>query len=113
MNVSAIAASAMLMPPDADPVMPASTVTLIASLISGLGIALSASAISDEAGQQRDHAAESVLGRGVERRQQGAGDRRLAAVGELCQHRPPGEREHGQDAEQQRAFDRPDRRHAS
>ena len=50
MNVSAIAASAMLMPPDADPVMPASTVTLIASLMSGLGIALSASAISTKPG---------------------------------------------------------------
>ena len=44
MNVSAIAASAMLMPPDADPVMPASAVTVIASLTSGLGIAFSASA---------------------------------------------------------------------
>ena len=40
MNVSDIAASAMLMPPDADPVIPASTVTLMASLISGLGIEL-------------------------------------------------------------------------
>src|SRR4029079_18358677 len=38
-----IAASAMLMPPDAEPVMPASTVTLIASLISTLGIDRSAS----------------------------------------------------------------------
>ncbi len=112
MNVSDIAASAMLMPPEAEPVMPASTVTLIASLMSGLGIALSASAISDEAGQQRDHAAEAVFGCGIERGQQGSGDRRLAAVGELREHRPPGEHEHGQDAEQQCAFDRPDRRHA-
>src|SRR6185503_2197950 len=35
----AMAARAMLMPPEAEPVMPASTVTLIATLISGLGIA--------------------------------------------------------------------------
>ena len=100
------------MPPEADPVMPASTVTLIASLISGLGIALSASAISDEAGQQRDHAAEPVFGRGVHRGEQRAGDRRLAAVGELGDHGPPGEYEHGQDAEDQGGLDRPDRRHA-
>ena len=65
-----------------------------------------------EAGQQRDHAAESVLRRGIHRRQQGSGDRRLAAVGEFCQHRPPGKHEHGQYAEQQRAFHRPDGRHA-
>ena len=37
MKVSAIAASAMLMPPDAEPVMPASAVTVIASLTSGSG----------------------------------------------------------------------------
>ena len=64
-----------------------------------------------EARQQRDHAAEAVFGRGVHRREQRAGDRGLAAVGELGEHRPPGEREHGQDAEQQRALDRPDRGH--
>ena len=50
MKVSAIAASAMLIPPEAEPVMPASTVTLMASLMSGLGIALSASAISAKPG---------------------------------------------------------------
>src|SRR5262249_979455 len=46
MNVSDMAASAMLMPPEADPVMPASTVTVMASLTSGLGIDLSSSAIT-------------------------------------------------------------------
>src|SRR3954467_3042220 len=46
MKVSAIAASAMLMPPDADPVMPASALMLTASLISGLGMASSVLAIS-------------------------------------------------------------------
>ena len=40
MNVSAMAASAMLMPPEADPVMPASEVTVTASLTSGSGIGL-------------------------------------------------------------------------
>src|SRR5262250_3362985 len=50
MNVSDIAASAMLMPPDADPVMPASTVTVTASLTSGLGIDLSTSAIDTKPG---------------------------------------------------------------
>ena len=38
------------MPPEADPVIPASTVTLIASLISGLGIALSASETTTKPG---------------------------------------------------------------
>src|SRR3954447_5597785 len=42
MNSPDIAARAMLMPPEAEPVMPASTVTVTASLTSGLGIALSA-----------------------------------------------------------------------
>src|SRR6187455_1124648 len=41
MNSSDIAANAMLIPPEADPVIPASTVTVTASLTSGLGIALS------------------------------------------------------------------------
>ena len=50
MNWSAIAASAMLMPPEADPVMPARTVTLIASLTSGFGIARSASRITRKPG---------------------------------------------------------------
>src|SRR5881394_1343758 len=50
MNVSDIAASAMLMPPDAEPVMPAKVVTVIASLISGFGIALSASATTRKPG---------------------------------------------------------------
>jgi hypothetical protein len=39
MKVSAMAASAMLMPPEAEPVMPANAVTVTASLTSGLGIA--------------------------------------------------------------------------
>src|SRR6478735_4550319 len=50
MNVSAIAASAMLMPPEADPVMPASALMLTASLMSGLGICLSESAINRKPG---------------------------------------------------------------
>ena len=50
MKVSAIAASAMLMPPDADPVMPASALMLTASLMSGLGIVLSVSAMSRKPG---------------------------------------------------------------
>src|SRR5256885_8692029 len=49
-NVSAIAASAMLRPPDADPVMPASEVTVMASLISGWGMALSAPATTRKPG---------------------------------------------------------------
>src|SRR6266702_1239697 len=43
MNWLDIAASAILMPPEAEPVMPASTFTLIASFTSGLGIWESAS----------------------------------------------------------------------
>jgi hypothetical protein len=44
MKLSAIVASAMPMPPDAEPVMPASAVTVIASFTNTLGIALSPSA---------------------------------------------------------------------
>src|SRR5687768_9328151 len=50
MKVSAIAANAMLMPPEAEPVMPASAVTATASLTSGFGIAASASAITRKPG---------------------------------------------------------------
>src|SRR5207253_6736102 len=50
MKVSDMAASAMLMPPEAEPVMPASVVTVIASLIRGFGIALSASATTTNPG---------------------------------------------------------------
>src|SRR3546814_14345075 len=42
-NCSAIAASAIDSPPEADPVIPASDVTVIASLTNGSGTALSAS----------------------------------------------------------------------
>src|SRR5205823_10842730 len=49
-NWSAMAASAMLMPPDADPVMPASVVTVMASLTSGFGIARNASRITMKPG---------------------------------------------------------------
>src|ERR1700754_1203348 len=50
MNSPDIAASAMLIPPDADPVMPASVVTVTASLIRGLGIAERASLITRNPG---------------------------------------------------------------
>ncbi len=52
MKVSDIAARAMLMPPDAEPVMPASRVTVIASLTSGLGMLLSASASTRKPGSE-------------------------------------------------------------
>ena len=50
MNASDIAASAMLRPPEAEPVMPASVVTVIASFTSGLGIAFRASATTMKPG---------------------------------------------------------------
>ncbi|MOA37760.1 hypothetical protein D3C78_1593820 [compost metagenome] len=50
MNCSDIAASAMLMPPDAEPVIPAKRVTVMASLTSGLGICLSQSASTKKPG---------------------------------------------------------------
>ena len=84
----------MLMPPEAEPVMPASAVTVTASLTSGLGIALQRVGDDQEAGQRGDHRAEAVFGRGVHRRQQRAADRRLAALGEACHHRLPRERQH-------------------
>ncbi|MNL10370.1 hypothetical protein D3C87_1311680 [compost metagenome] len=51
MNCSDIAASAMLMPPEAEPVMPASRVTVIASLTSGSGMLLSQSASTRKPGK--------------------------------------------------------------
>ncbi|MCY1437718.1 hypothetical protein D9M71_538920 [compost metagenome] len=48
----AMAARAMLMPPDAEPVMPASRVTVTASLTSGLGMARSASASTRKPGSE-------------------------------------------------------------
>src|SRR5690606_3004875 len=50
MKVSAIAASAMLMPPEAEPVIPASAVTVTASLTSGSGMAPSALATTRKPG---------------------------------------------------------------
>src|SRR6202040_2107507 len=50
MNASDIAASAMLNPPDADPVIPANVVTVIASLTSGFGIARNPSATTRNPG---------------------------------------------------------------
>src|SRR5476649_669000 len=50
MKVSDMAASAMLMPPDAEPVMPASELTDTAALTSGLGTLLSASLTSTKPG---------------------------------------------------------------
>ncbi|MNY23140.1 hypothetical protein D3C86_1567910 [compost metagenome] len=51
MRLSDIAARAMLMPPEAEPVMPASRVTVIASLTSGLGMLFSASASTRKPGK--------------------------------------------------------------
>ncbi len=72
-----MAASAMLMPPDAEPVMPASAVTVTASLTSGLGIDLQRIGDQPETGQGGDHRAEAVFGSRVHRGQQRAADRRL------------------------------------
>ncbi|MNI68857.1 hypothetical protein D3C73_1245740 [compost metagenome] len=52
MKSLAMAASAMLIPPDAEPVMPASRVTVIASLTSGLGMLLSQSAKTRKPGKE-------------------------------------------------------------
>ncbi|MNZ98553.1 hypothetical protein D3C78_1178410 [compost metagenome] len=52
MKSLAMAASAMLMPPEAEPVMPASRVTVIASLTSGLGMLLSQSASTRKPGRE-------------------------------------------------------------
>src|SRR6478736_5679321 len=84
MNSSDIAARAMLMPPEAEPVMPASTVTVTASLTSGLGIALSAAETAAK-----------------------PGNRRLAAIRELCKHGTPGKEEHCRYTKEQRALDCP------
>ena len=83
-----MAASAMLMPPDAEPVMPASELTETAAFTSGFGMPFSASLTTMKPGSARDHAAEAVLGRGVHGRQQRAGDRCLRAAREALATRP-------------------------
>src|SRR5215217_7254992 len=50
LNCSAIAASARLRPPDADPVMPASVVTVIASLTRGFLMTVRAACIAANPG---------------------------------------------------------------
>ncbi|KAG1302800.1 hypothetical protein G6F63_016716 [Rhizopus arrhizus] len=50
MKVCAMAANAMLMPPEADPVMPASEVTAMAAPTSGSGMDFSASATNRKPG---------------------------------------------------------------
>ncbi|MCY1545908.1 hypothetical protein D9M68_818730 [compost metagenome] len=52
MNCSDMAARAMLMPPDAEPVMPARVVTVMASLTSGSGMLLSAFASTRNPGSE-------------------------------------------------------------
>ncbi len=103
-----MAASAMDMPPDAEPVMPASVVTVTASLTSGLGMALKASLTTRKPGKAAMTApkpySEAVFIDG----QQSAADRRLAAFGEGFLQLAEGEDEDGQNAGQQRAFHRPD-----
>ena len=93
------------MPPEAEPVMPASTVTVTASLTSGLGIALSAAETAAKPGNSAitppNPYSEAVL----RRRKQSPGDRRLAAIRESCKHRTPGEDEYRQYAKEQRALD--------
>ena len=82
MKVSAIAASAMLMPPDAEPVMPASALTRDRFVHQRIRNRLQRVGDDQEARQRGDHAAEAVFRRRVHRREQRAGDRGLAAVGE-------------------------------
>ncbi|MNP09409.1 hypothetical protein D3C76_1015160 [compost metagenome] len=52
MKLSDMAANAMLMPPEAEPVIPASRVTVMASLTSGLGMLFSASASTRKPGSE-------------------------------------------------------------
>ncbi|MCY1446485.1 hypothetical protein D9M71_630570 [compost metagenome] len=52
MNVSPMAARAMLMPPEAEPVMPASKVTVMASFTKGLGMPRKASASTRKPGSE-------------------------------------------------------------
>ena len=111
MKVSAIAASAMLMPPEAEPVMPASTVTVIASLTSGLGIARSALATTQEARQARRSRRRSrTPTRCSSPPAMAPPIAGLAALGEAPLTPASRRTQHGEDADQQRAFDRPDRR---
>ena len=98
----------MLKPPDADPVMPASVVTVIASLTSGLGIAFERVGDNQESRQRRDDGTEPVFRCRVHRRQQSPGDRRFRSFREIGADGPPCKNQNGDNTEHERAFDGPD-----
>ena len=109
MNWSAIAASAMLMPPEAEPVMPASAVTVTASFKADWG-SPRARCDDKEAWQRRDHAAEAVFGGGVHRRRSEPATAAFVPSANRFFTVLKAKTQHGQDADQQGALDRPDRR---
>ena len=111
MKLSAIVARAMLMPPEADPVMPASAVTVTASLTSTPGIAFSPSATTRKPGSAAMTAPKPYSDAVLVAASSAPRDRGLASLGEALLERPEGEHHDGEDAEQERAFHRPDRRH--
>jgi hypothetical protein len=108
MKVSDIAASAMPMPPEAEPVMPASDGDGDRLVDQRIGNGAEGIGDHQEARQGGNDGAETVLGSGVHRRQQRAADRRLGAFGELGHTVCQAKTKTVSDAHQQRAFDRPD-----
>ena len=89
MNSLDMAASAIDMPPDAEPVMPASVGDGDGLVDQRIGDGPQRVLDGEEARQRRDDGAEAIFGRGVHRGQQRAADRRLAALGEAsCQRLP-------------------------
>src|SRR5208282_3068434 len=108
MNSFAIAASAIDMPPEAEPVMPASEVTVTASRTSGLGMAPSVSRIARKPGSEAITPPKPYSDAVFIAASRAPGDRRLAALGESLGERAEGEQEHDEDAGEQRAFNRPD-----
>ena len=94
MKVSAIAASAMLMPPEAEPVMPASEVTVTASLTSGSGIAASALATTRKPGSAAMTAPKPYSDAVFIDASSAPPIALLLPSAKLRHHRLPGEREH-------------------
>ena len=113
MNVSDIAASAMLMPPDAEPVMPASALTVIASFTSGFGMAFRASATTVKPGRAAMTPPKPYSEAVFIAASSDPATAALVPSAKLRHDRLEGEGEDAEDADEQRPLDGPDGRHAS
>ena len=84
MNSSAIAANAILSPPEAEPVMPANTRHADGFIDQGIRYCCQGVAHQQETRQCRDDTTEFVLGRRVHGCEEGSADRRFRPFGKAA-----------------------------